>query len=177
MCCTVVLLSVSSCSFVYFQRNSFSCGDHTRFHMSYMADFATTEFDGILYYEFTVCSLDHTGISDLTTHCCIEWSLLYEDCSLLAFHQRVYDLSLCCKNSYFGIKCKIVISYKFCCNVNIDIIIYSCVSTHIVSYFTCGTSFVSLLFHAFLEAIFVNVISFFLEDLFCKVHRESVSII
>ena len=177
MCCTVVLLSVSSCSFIHFQGNSFACGDHTGFHMTYMSEFTAAKLDGVFYYELTVCSFDHTCISDLSTHSCVEWSLLCKDSSFLSFHQGVYDLCLCCKDCYFGIKGKMIVSYEFCCNLYIDIIIYSCVSTHIVCHFTCRTCFVSLLFHTFLEACLVNIISFFLKDLFCKIHRESVSII
>ena len=153
MCCTVVLLSVSSCSFIHFQGNSFACGDHTGFHMTYMSEFTAAKLDGVFYYELTVCSFDHTCISDLSTHSCVEWSLLCKDCSFLSFHQGVYDLCLCCKDCYFGIKGKMIVS------------------------FTCRTCFVSLLFHTFLEASLVDIISFFLKDLFCKIHRESVSII
>ena len=70
-----------------------------------------------------------------------------------------------------------IIANEFSCYIDIKIIIYSGVRTHIVCYFTGCTGFDSLLFHGFLESFLVNAVAFFLKDLLCEVKRESVSII
>ena len=145
--------------------------------MSYMTEFATAEFDGVLNNKFTVCSLDHTGITFLSTHCCIERSLLYKYGTLLSLRERIYDLCFCGKDSNLGIKGKMIVADEFCCYVYIDIIVYGCVCTHIVGYFTGSTCLDSLLFHCLLEAFLVNAVAFLLKNLFCKVKRESVRII
>ena len=177
VCCTVVLLDVFSCGNVYFQGNSLTLGDHAGFHMSYMAEFAAAKLDGIFHNESAVCSLDHTGISNLSAHGSVERCFLYENGAFLAFHQGIHDLILCCENSNRGLKGKVVISNKLCGYRGVDLVIYSCVSTHIVGYLTGGTCFLSLLIHSSLEAFLVDLIAFFLKDLLGQVKRESVGVI
>lgn len=177
MCRTVVLLDIFSFFHIYFQGNSFSLGDHAGFHMSHMTEFAAAKLDGIFYNKFTICSLDHTGISNLTTHSCIERCFLYENSTLLTFHQGIYDLSLCGKNSNRRFKGKVIISNKLCGNRSIDLVIYSSVSSHIVGYLTGGTCLLSLLIHSSLETFLVDLVTLLLKDLLGQIKRESVSII
>ena len=101
MCRTVVLLGIFSCIFVYFQGYGLTCGDHAGLHMSYMAEFAATELDGVLNNKLAICCLDHTDIAFLSTHGCIERSLLYKYGTLLSLCKRIHDLCLCSKDSYF----------------------------------------------------------------------------
>ena len=177
MCRTVVLLDIFSCSNIYFQRNGLSLGNHARFHISYMTEFAAAKLDGIFYDEFAICSLDHTGISNLTSHSCIERCFLYENSTLLSFHQGIYDLSFCGKNSNRRFKGKVIVSNKLCGNRSIDLVIYSSVSSHIIGYLTGGTCFLSLLIHSSLEAFLVDLVALLLKDLLGQIKRESIGII
>ena len=145
--------------------------------MSHVTKFAAAKLNGILHHESSVFCLDHTGIAFLSTHCCIERSLLYKYGTLLSLCERIYDFCFCGKDSNLGIKGKMIVADEFCCYVYIDIIVYGCVCTHIVGYFTGSTCLDSLLFHCLLEAFLVNAVTFLLKDLFCKVKRESVRII
>ena len=177
MCCTVVFLCVTAGLLVNLKGYSLSCGKHSGFHTSDMTEFTTTKFDGIFYYKFTVCCFNYTAITFLSTHGSVEWCLFYKYSTFLTFHQRSYDFFFSCENCNLGIISKMIISLEFSGYVNIDLIIYSGVSSHIVGYFTCGTCFDSLFFHCFLEAFFVDSIAFFFKDLFGKVKWKSVSII
>ena len=59
--------------------------------MSHMTEFAAAKLDGIFYNKFTICSLDHTSITFLSTHGSVEWCFSYKLQYLLTFHQRSYD--------------------------------------------------------------------------------------
>ena len=177
MGCTVVLTGVFSFLLVYFQCYFISVGDHTGFHHTYMTVFATTKFDGIFHTEYTVCSGDHTGVTFLSTHGSVERCLFYKDGSFLTFHQGIHDLCLSGQDSYFGGSFQFVISGKFGCDIAVDLIVYGCISTHIVADCASFSCTFSLNFHLFLEAVFIDGISFFFQDLFGQIHRKSVSIV
>ena len=177
MCRTVVFLCISSCRSVDLQRSSLAFGKHTGFHMSHVTEFAAAKLNGIFYHESSVFCLNHTGIAFLTAHCCVERCFLYKYCSFLSFHKRSYNFLLCCENCDFRIKRKVFVSHKFCCDRSVDLIVNGSVRTHVVCDFTGFTCFHTLLFHCCLEAFFIDSVAFFLQDFFCKVKRESVSII
>ena len=145
--------------------------------MSDMAKFTATKFDGIFYYKFTICSLDYTSITFLSTHGSVEWCFSYKYSTFLTFHQRSYDFFFCCENCDLGIICEVIVSFELCRYIDIDLIIYGSVSSHVVGHFTCSTCFDSLRFHCFLEAVFVDSVTLFLKDLFGEIKRESVSIV
>ena len=142
-----------------------------------MTDFSSAELDGIFYHKFTVCSLDHTGIAFLASHGSIKRSLFYKNSSLLSLYQRRGKLAFSRQNSNLRFKSQMLIAYKFCCHRRIDLIINRSVRTHVVGYFAGSTSLDSLLFHCRLEAILVDSVSLFFQNLFCQIKRESVSII
>ena len=177
MCCAVVFLCITTSLLIDFKGNGFSCGEHSGFHISDMTEFAAAKLDGIFHNESAVCSLDHTGISNLSAHGSVERCFLYENGAFLAFHQGIHDLILCCENSNRGLKGKVVISNKLCGYRGVDLVIYSCVSTHIVGYLTGGTCFLSLLIHSSLEAFLVDLVALLLKDLLGQIKRESIGII
>ena len=177
MCCTVIFLCITACLFVDFKSYCLPCGKHSGFHMSDMTEFTATKLDGILYHKSAICSLDHTTVTFLTTHGSVERCFFYKYSTFLTFHQRSCNFFLCRKNCDLWIVCEMIVAYKFCSYIDIDLIIYSGVSSHIVGYLTCWTRLHSLLFHCLLEAVFINSISLFLKDFFGKIKRESISII
>ena len=177
MCCTVVLLRITAGLLINFKSYCLSCGKHSGFHMSDMAKFTATKFDGIFYYKFTICSLDYTSITFLSTHGSVKWCFSYKYSTFLTFHQRSYDFFFCCENCDLGIICEVIVSFELCRYIDIDLIIYGSVSSHVVGHFTCSTCFDSLRFHCFLEAVFVDSVTLFLKDLFGEIKRESVSIV
>ena len=177
MGCTVVLAGICTACRTNFQCHSFTFGNHTGFHRSYMTVFAAAKLDGVFYTKYTVFCRDHTFITFLTTHGSIEWSMFYENRSALAFHQRIYNLCIGCHNSYFGSIFQFIITCKFCCYGSIDLIVYSCICSHIIGHFTGCTGTLSLSIHLCFKAIFVDLVSLFFQNLFCQIHRESISII
>ena len=142
-----------------------------------MTVFAATKFDGIFYTEYTVCSGDHTGVTFLSTHGSVERCLFYKDGSFLTFHQGIHDLCLCGQNSYFGGSFQFVISVKFGCDIAVDLIVYSCICAHIVADCTAFSCTFSLHFHLFFEAVLINSVSFFFQNLFRQIDWESIRII
>ena len=70
-----------------------------------------------------------------------------------------------------------IIAYKLSSNRGIDLVIYCSICAHVVCYFTGITGLFPLLIHSSLEAILVYLVSLFLQDLFCQIQRESISII
>ena len=142
-----------------------------------MAVFSAAEFDGIFYFEYTICSFDDTAVAFLTAHGSVERSFLYENGSLLAFHQRFCNLSLCRQNGYFGGILQMIVSGKLSCYGRVDLIVNGCISTHVVCYFTARSCTLSLLFHCCMETVLVDAVALLLEDLFGQIQRESVGIV
>ena len=93
-------------------------------------------FLGIFNGEYIVAVYDNAGISNLTSHSCIERCFLYKNSPLVTFHQGICDLSFCGKNSNRRFKGKVIVSNKLCGNRSINLVIYSGVSSHIVGYLT-----------------------------------------
>ena len=142
-----------------------------------MSDFTAEHFYRIFYTELALCSADITGISGLSTHSCIEWSLIHKNSTCLTICQCFYDLCLAGQNSYFRIMAETVISDKCSCNGRIDRIINRCICTHIVCYFSCVTCFGTLLFHRCLKTCLVNRKSFFFQNFFGQIYRKSICVV
>ena len=177
MCCTVVLCDQRTSLCIYFQCNRITGFDHTFCHTADMSDFTAEHFYRIFYTELTLCSADITGISGLSTHSCIEWSLIHKNSTCLTICQCFYDLCLAGQNSYFRIMTETVISDKCSCNGRIDRIINRCICPHIVCYFSCVTCFGTLLFHRCLKTCLINRKSFFFQNFFGQIYRKSICVV
>ena len=94
MCRTVVLTDILAVSLIYRQGHSISVFDHSLCHISDMADLAAEQMNRILYDKPSACAGDLTLIAVLTTHCRIEWSLLYDHCTVYTFRQRLGQFRL-----------------------------------------------------------------------------------
>ena len=142
-----------------------------------MAIFSSTKLDGILYLELTVLCIDHTCVTFLSTHGSIKWCLRSKYCSLLTFYQRICQFSFRSKHCDLRLILQSSVSGKFCSDRYIDLIVNSGICSHVVGHFAAFTGTFSLCIHLGLETSFINLISFFFQDLFRQIHRESIGII
>ena len=145
--------------------------------MTYMTVFSTTKLNGIFYLELTILSIDHTCVTFLSTHGSIEWCLCCKYSSLLTFYQRIYQFCLRSKYRNLGFVFQSSVSGKLCSDRYIDLIVYSSICSHVIGHFTAFTGTFSLCIHLSLETGFINLISFFFQNLFGQIHWESISII
>ena len=91
---TVVSADQGAVLLINFQGNSFTCLEHTTYHMSDVADFSTLKMDRILYLELAVRALDHAAVTDLAAHGSVERGLRCDHTRLLAICHCVSDLIL-----------------------------------------------------------------------------------
>ena len=173
----MVLADICSLGSVYTQSNRIAYFDHTLGYNTYMSDLATKKLDRIFYFKSCIRKCDHTSICFLTTHSCIERCFFNNDRTCLSISQCIYKFIFCRKNCYFCLMSQSVISYKFTCNARINRFIYSHVCTHVIRYLTGFTCSFLLFLHGCLETFFIHCESFFLKNFYCKVNRESISII
>ena len=152
----MILACICSVFWIYSKSNCIASFEHTLCHSSNVANLAAFKLDCCINLKFALRSCDITFITFLTTHCCIEYCLINDNCSLISFWKSFYNIFFCCKNCYLGIIRQLVISNEFTCDSWINLIIYSCISTHIVSCLTSLTCFLTLLIHTFNEAVFIN---------------------
>ena len=73
--------------------------------------------------------------------------------------------------------CQTVIADKFRCYRRIDLIIDRRIRPHIIGHFMGFLRQSSLLFHTCPETVFINIITFFFQNLLCQIQRESIGII
>ena|GEM_PF-6931358 len=92
---TVVSFSQSPVLCINLQCHSITDLDHTLCHMADMSDLCSCKVDTILYNKLTFCCPDHSLVSFLSTHRCIERGLLNNDRSLFSVRQSIHDLILC----------------------------------------------------------------------------------
>ncbi len=162
---------------IYNQFNFLTGMDHAGYHMSDMSVFTAQKLYGILYLEYAVRSTDLSLIALLTAHRCIERSFLYDNGSCIPIGKCLHDLSLSRHNRNFGSICQILVSDKFRCDGRINLLVNSCICTHVVCHFTGTSGFLSLFFHASLKLVLIIGKSFFFKNLFGQIYRESVSIV
>ena len=124
MCCTVVSFCKCTVLCINFKSCYVTDLDHSFYNMSNMSNLCSCKVNTIFYNKLSVGCTDHTLVSFLSTHCCIEWSLLNDDCSLLSVRKCINNLCLCCKSCDLRIKCQIIISNKFCLKCCIQLIVY-----------------------------------------------------
>ena len=142
-----------------------------------MTDLATKHLLHIFHNKFTVTAFDHTVVGFLSTACCIEWSLIYKDGSSLTVRKSVYDLIFCGKYRNLRFIFQMLVSDKLRSYRRIDGFVYGCICSHVVRCLTCFSCSLALNFHCSFKSLFINIYTFFFQNLFGKIDRESIGII
>ena len=94
MGCGVILADLCSACRVDRKLCHIAYLDHTCGTGSNMSDLTALQLDRIAHGKLAFGGLDHTGITDLSTHCCIERCLVNNYCTIYTFGQRLCQLGL-----------------------------------------------------------------------------------
>ena len=159
------------------QSNLISNLHHTLCHITDMTDLATKHLLHIFHNKFTVTAFDHTVVGFLSTACCVERSLIYKDGSSLTVRKSVYDLIFCGKYRNLRFIFQMLVSDKLRSYRRIDGFVYGCICSHVVRCLTCFSCSLALNFHCSFKSLFINIYTFFFQNLFGKIDRESIGII
>ena len=172
----ILTCSHTVCS-INFKCYCISVFKHSLNDLTDMGNLAAEKFNCIFYLKFAVTTDNCSNICLLTTHCCIEWCLVNNDCSCLTICKSCNHFIFCCKSYNLSISLKLVISVKLCCKSRIKLLVNSFFCSHVVCSLTSLTSLFLLLLHCFLKTFFINCTVFLFENFLCKIKRESVSIV
>ena len=139
MHCRVVTADCLSALIVDFRRHGFAYADFSAFHNN---------------SDNTVCTLNYTGIANLTAALCVKTSAVKYKYNLIILSGTVTQSAVFANAKNLTVKCVILITVKFC--VPLDNRKYIFLPRCILHISSGGTCTAALLVHQRFKAIFIN---------------------
>ncbi len=162
---------------VHLQGHQISRLDQAGIHMSHMAHLAAQEPDGVFHNEHRIAAEDRSLISLLPAHGGIKRRLFHEDGTHLAFRQSFRQFRIRRQHRHLRRLLQTVIAHELRRHGGVDLIIDRGIRAHVIGHLMGLLRQTPLLFHTRPEAVLIDIITFFLQDLFCQIQRESIGIV